>query len=253
MVLIEDGSGRSGVRQPPNILVVDDTAQIRILLGDVLSRAGFQVTTAGGGAQMDEILERTPVDLVVLDSVMPGEDGLSICKRLSEQGGPPIIMLSAKGEDLDRIRGLERGAEDYMAKPFNPNELIARIRIVLRRQAKSAVTDASRPLTFSGWTFETATRRLSGPGGAVLILSAAESAFLQVLLTAPGRPLKRSHILAGMGTQKSHSTPAALDTLVSRLRRKMSDIEPETADAGDIIRTVYGVGYMLQPRPDAVS
>ncbi|MEI9903004.1 MAG: response regulator [Asticcacaulis sp.] len=230
----------------PCVLVVDDTEDIRLLLETALRRKGFRILTADGGKEMDAILATTRVDLIVLDSVMPGEDGLSICKRLREDDGPPVIMLSAKGEDLDRIRGLERGAEDYMAKPFNPDELAARIRVVLRRQPATAQKDAGTRTVF-GWALEHQSRKLTSPQGHALLLTTAEYAVLNVFLANPDRPLKREFILTCMEALHAETTARALDTVISRLRRKLDAANPGAPEAEELIRTVYGTGYMLRP------
>lgn len=230
----------------PCVLAVDDTEDMRALLEAALKRRGFRILTADGGEEMDAILDTTRVDVIVLDSVMPGEDGLSICKRLREAGGPPVIMLSAKGEDLDRIRGLELGAEDYMAKPFNPDELAARIRVVLRRQPQDG-PKAPAPRSFFGWTLDHPSRRLTSPAGGSLVLTTAEYAVLNVFLAHPDRPLKRDFILTSMEALAAETTARALDTVISRLRRKLDAVNPGAPEEDELIRTVYGTGYMLRP------
>lgn len=228
------------------ILVVDDTPDICELVSVILTRDGFRVLTASGGEEMDAILAREAVDLIVLDTMMPGEDGLSICHRLQQRPSPPIIMLSARGEDIDRIKGLDVGAEDYMAKPFHPKELVARIKVVLRRSERTTaqLNEGTRD-HFFGWSLDARTRRLTCPDGKYLVLSTAEYAVLRVLLDQPDRPLRREVILGRMAELHEDSTPRALDTIVSRLRRKLAYLHPETGE--DLIRTVYGVGYMLRP------
>lgn len=237
----------SVISPPPRILVVDDTLDIRELLTEVLTRRGCEVLAADGGEAMDEILARTPVDIIVLDSMMPGEDGLSICRRLSAAGGPPIIMLSAKGDRLDRISGLELGAEDYIAKPFDADELMLRIRVVLRRSRDRAVP-ASVDWAFAGWTLERDTRKLTSPSGKILALSPAEFALLRVFLEGPSKPLRRDYILDNMEQVHDFTTPRGLDTLVSRLRRKLQYAHPARSADDELIQTVYGVGYMLRTR-----
>ncbi len=230
--------------------MVDDTADIRELLTEVLTRRGCEVLTADGGEAMDRILAQSTVDIIILDSMMPGEDGLSICRRLSAAGGPPVIMLSAKGDKLDRISGLELGAEDYIAKPFDADELMLRIRVVLRR---SGHRSAAPPVdwTFYGWTLERDTRKLTSPSGKILALSPAEFALLRVFLEGPARPLRRDYILDNMEDVHDFTTPRGLDTLVSRLRRKLQYAHPVTSADEELIQTIYGVGYMLRTKPDA--
>lgn len=232
----------------PKILVVDDTPDICELLEVVLSHAGFSVVLADGAAAMDAVLADTPVDLIVLDTMMPVEDGYSVCRRISSGDGPPIIMLSAKGEDVDKITGLDLGAEDYIAKPFNADELISRIRAVLRRVKKSA-RPAPDVWTFFGWVLDKQTRKLSSPEGKSLALSPAEFGLLKVFLDQPDRPLKREQILIAMGEVHGFSTPRGLDTLVSRLRQKLHYVDPSCTGDKELIQTVYGAGYMLRPGP----
>lgn len=229
----------------PRVLVVDDTDDIRDLLTEVLNRRGFQVLAANGGAEMDTLLASNPVDIIILDSMMPGEDGLSICRRVTAAGGPPIIMLSAKGERLDRISGLELGAQDYVAKPFDADELALRIRAVLRR---NTATVPAAAWTFCGWTLERDTRKLTSPVGKILALSPAEFALLRVFIEGPDKPLRRDYILENMEEVHDFTTSRGLDTLVSRLRRKLQYANPSAAPEDELIQTVYGVGYILRPR-----
>lgn len=227
----------------PTILVVDDTEAIRELLIAGLGLRGFRVLEADGGKAMDAVLLETPVDLIVLDSMMPGEDGPSICARVSQAGGPPIIMLSASAGDTARIQGLNLGAEDYMAKPFNMDELAVRIRIVLRR-APARQAEPADTLSFGGWSLDNKTRRLTSPSQKVLSLSPAEFAVLHVFLGQRDRPLRRDHLLKRMADLHDFSTGRSLDTLISRLRKKLAYIEPEGGE--ELIQTVYGVGYIFQ-------
>ena len=226
----------------PVILAVDDTEDIRELIAVGLERRGFEVVTADGGAEMDAILRARPADLIVLDTMMPVEDGLSICKRLTEAGGPPIIMLSAGASDTARIKGLNLGAEDYMVKPFNMDELAARIRVVLRRSARA---EPAELVQFFGWALENKTRRLMSPNGKTLSLSPAEFAVLHVFLAQRDRPLRREQVLERMKNLHDFSTARALDTLISRLRKKLAFIAPD--GEAELIQTVYGTGYMFRP------
>lgn len=237
---------------PPRILVVDDTPDIRELLTEVLTRRGCEVLTADGGQAMDRILAEATVDIIILDSMMPGEDGLSICRRLSAAGGPPIIMLSAKGDRLDRISGLELGAEDYIAKPFDADELMLRIRVVLRRSGDRS-SPATVNWTFTGWTLERDTRKLTSPSGKILALSPAEFALLRVFVEGPSKPLRRDYILDNMEQVHDFTTPRGLDTLVSRLRRKLHYVHPVRSPEEELIQTVYGVGYMMRTKTDALQ
>jgi two-component system OmpR family response regulator len=227
----------------PRILIVDDDKDIRDLTGTFLGNSGFEVHTAAGGRDMEKILARGDIELVVLDYMMPGEDGLSICKRLTEKGGPPVIMVSARGEEIDRIVGLELGADDYMAKPFHPRELLARIRAVLRRREDRQQFGAKSPITqFFGWQLDNIKRTLTRPDGVQVALSNTEFELLRVFLERPGRALTRDQILDAMHGPNSDSFDRAIDVQISRLRRKLGDDHNE-----EIIRTIRGIGYMFKP------
>ncbi|MDI7776295.1 response regulator [Asticcacaulis sp. EMRT-3] len=228
---------------PPRVLIVDDDPDLRELISQFLSNNGYAVHTAAQARDMDKILARGDIELVVLDYMMPGEDGLSVCKRLNEGGGPPVIMLSARGEEIDRIVGLELGADDYMAKPFHPRELLARIRAVLRRREAHAGQDGTSPLShFFGWQLDNIKRTLIRPDGMQVALSNAEFELLRVFLDRPGRALSRDQILDYLHGPNAESFDRAIDVQISRLRRKLSDDHAE-----DIIRTIRGIGYMFKP------
>ncbi len=228
---------------PTRVLIVDDDQDLRELISNFLSQNGFDVHTATQGRDMDKALARGDIQLIVLDYMMPGEDGLSICKRLNEQGGPPVIMLSARGEEVDRIVGLELGADDYMAKPFHPRELLARIRAVLRRrEARGAGHDKSPITHFFGWQLDNIKRTLTRPDGVQVALSNAEFELLRVFLDRPGRALSRDQILDYLHGPNADSFDRAIDVQISRLRRKLSDDHSE-----DIVRTIRGIGYMFKP------
>jgi two-component system OmpR family response regulator len=229
------------------ILVVDDMEEMRDLIAAILKKNGYDVLMADGGVAMDAVLTQSEVDLIILDTMMPVEDGLSICKRLSETNSPPIIMLSARGQDIDRIKGLDLGADDYMSKPFHPDELVARIRVVLRRSRRPNGAADPAQTYFFGWRLDAITRKLTSPDGISMSLSSAEFAILRVLLDHPDRPLKRDFLLARMADLHEHSTARALDTIVSRLRRRLAEANPSATENDELIRTVYGVGYMLRP------
>ncbi len=228
----------------PRILIVDDDQDLRELTSQFLGQNGFAVHTAAQARDMDKVLARGDIELIVLDYMMPGEDGLSICKRLTEKGGPPVIMLSARGEEIDRIVGLELGADDYMAKPFHPRELLARIRAVLRRrEERGAGNNGKSPIThFFGWQLDNIKRTLTRPDGVQVVLSNAEFELLRVFLDRPGRALSRDQILDYLHGPNSDSFDRAIDVQISRLRRKLSDDHNE-----DIIRTIRGIGYMFKP------
>lgn len=228
---------------PTRILVVDDDADLRELISGFLSQNGFEVQTAAQGRDMEKILARGDIHLIVLDYMMPGEDGLSICKRINEQSGPPVIMLSARGEEIDRIVGLELGADDYMAKPFHPRELLARIRAVMRRREARSGNGEKSPIThFFNWQLDNIKRTLVRPDGIQVALSNAEFELLRVFLDRPGRALSRDQILDYLHGPNTDSFDRAIDVQISRLRKKLSDDANE-----DIIRTIRGIGYMFKP------
>ena len=229
------------------LLVVDDDKRLRELLERYLGEQGFVVRSAEDAAAMDRELAHEAFDLVVLDLMLPGEDGLSICRRL-RAGEPqqPIIMLTAKGDDIDRIVGLEMGADDYVAKPFGPREFVARVRAVLRRSMgdPAAPARAERRLRFAGWLLDLKGRELFSPAGAAVDLSGAEYDMLLAFCEHPQRVLSREQLLDLARNRMAFSgTERAVDVMVSRLRRKL---EP-TEDSPTIIKTIRGAGYMLVP------
>lgn len=229
---------------PPSarILVVDDDPGVREVLADFLRGHGYAVETAGDGRGMDAAMTGFAPDLIVLDLMMPGEDGLSICKRLSaEAGGPAVIMLSAMGEETDRIVGLELGADDYLPKPCSPRELLARTKAVLRRRREAPVAEAvSSCLEFDGWSLDLVRRELRSAAGVIVNLSGGEFHLLRVLVERPGRVLTRDQLLDLARGPTSEAFDRAIDVQISRLRRKLED------GAGrDPIRTIRGEGYMF--------
>lgn len=237
-----------------HILVVDDDREIRDLLARFLAKHGLRVTTAKDGAEMERALADWSIDLVVLDLMMPGEDGLSLTRRLRGQGvAVPIVMLTAMGEDTDRIVGLEMGADDYVPKPFNPRELLARIKAVLRRvQPAAAGTAAASPpanegggqrFRFLDWILDVATRDLLSPDGVVTTLSAGEFDLLLAFVEHPRRVLSRDQLLDFARGRQAIPFDRSIDIQVSRLRRKLGD------DAKDpqLIKTVRGGGYLFTP------
>lgn len=227
------------------ILMVDDDPGIRDVVSDFLGRHGYKVETAADAREMDEALERGPVDLVVLDVMLPGEDGLAICRRLSVgESGPPIIMLSAMGEDTDRIVGLEVGADDYISKPCNPRELLARVRAVLRRAEQRAnPTPTSAGCEFAGWRLDLVRRELRSPQGVVVNLSSGEFSLLRAFVERPQRVLTRDQLLELARGPESDAFDRAIDVQISRLRRKLDD-----GGGQDLIRTIRNEGYMFAPK-----
>ncbi|HQC73644.1 MAG TPA: response regulator [Candidatus Competibacteraceae bacterium] len=229
-----------------HLLIVDDDPGLRELLTDYLGRNGFRVSSAGDGRGLWAALERETVDLVILDLMLPGDDGLVLCRTLRARSPIPIIMLTARGDATDRIVGLEMGADDYLPKPFNPRELLARIKALLRRTRSN---DAAEPiesgtvlrLCFAGWCLEVATRQLIAPDGLRVPLGAAEYRLLRVFLDHPQRILSRDQLLDL--TQGREATPfdRSIDVQVSRLRRRLRD-EPREAT---LLKTVRSEGYLF--------
>jgi two-component system, OmpR family, response regulator len=227
---------------PTRLLLVDDEPSLRQPLADYLVRQGFVVHQAEDAAKArSALLEDTP-DLVLLDIMMPGEDGLSLCRHLSEAKDIPVILLTAKGEPTDRIVGLEIGADDYVVKPFEPRELVARIRSVLRRAAKlPPVIEEDALYEFEGWRLDPLKRRLTDPESAVVPISSAEFRLLMAFLTHPRQVLDRDRLLDMVQGREAHLFDRAVDNQVSRLRRK---IEVDSRDP-KLIQTVWGGGYRL--------
>ncbi len=224
------------------LLLVEDDREIRSLLADFLAREGYEILAAEDGAAMDRLLASARPDLVVLDLMLPGEDGLSICRRLRARGGLPILMLTAKGEEIDRIVGLEMGADDYLPKPFNPRELLARIRAVLRRAEASAAPAVSRRVAFGGFVADLDGRNVARVDGETLELTSAEFELLACFLERPKRVLSRDQLLDWTRGRTADPFDRTIDVSVSRLRRKLSSVDP---DAALFIKTVRNGGYLF--------
>ena len=232
----------------PHILFVEDDAEISRLVGRYLRAADFRVSILPDGRKIERALEDSRVDLILLDLMLPGEDGLSLCRRLRTHSGVPIIMVTAKGDELDRIVGLEMGADDYLSKPFNPRELLARIRAVLRRAgAATPGAERARHLAFSGWRIDCLVRELKDPNGTRITLTSAEFGLLQVLCERAGRVLSREQLLDLTQGRSIDSLGRSIDVLISRLRRK---IECNPHDPG-IIKTVRSGGYLFAAKVEA--
>ena len=229
------------------LLVVDDDAEIRDLLANYLARENFRVLTAKDGESVDRILAQHRIQLIVLDLMMPGEDGLSICRRIRVSSAVPIIILTAKGEDIDRIIGLEMGADDYISKPFNPRELVARIKAVLWR-AKNVYEGPGRDpqnqsLAFDGWVINQSGREVISPDGTEVVLSSGEFNLLVAFASNPKRVLTRDQLLDLTQGRTLDPYDRSIDVQVSRLRRKI-ERDPQKPS---IIKTVHGVGYTFIP------
>ena len=229
-----------------HILIVEDDGEMRSLVARLLREASFRISTARDGREMWEILE-SPAgypDLILLDVMLPGASGLDLLRRLREGSRVPVLMLTARGEEMDRVLGLELGADDYVAKPFAPRELIARVRALLRRAtpAEAQPDPRSRRLGFAGWVLDTARRELSSPDGVAVDLSGAEYDLSLAFLEHPQRVLSREQLLE-VAKRRVGSDPfdRTVDVQVSRLRRK---IEPDE-DSPSLIKTVRGAGYVL--------
>ena len=229
---------------PSTILIVDDDREIRTLLAEYLESNGFRALAAADGAGMRRILDSSHVDLVVLDLTLPGEDGLTLCRTLRAASTLPVIMLTARGEPLDRILGLEMGADDYVAKPFEPRELSARIRNVLRRTQALPPTlerPMAKRMAFAGWHFDLVARHLLSPQGTVVMLSGAEFRLLKVFLDHPNRVLNRDQLLNLTKGRDADPFDRSIDLQVSRLRQKLDD----DAKSPALLKTVRNEGYVL--------
>jgi two-component system OmpR family response regulator len=232
----------------PHILIVDDHREIRDLVSRALSKDGFRVSTAADGRAMRKVLADSRIDLILLDLMLPGEDGLLLCRTLRAESNVPIIMLTAKGEEIDRVIGLEMGADDYLPKRFGSRELIARIKAVLRRsqeKTSKGETVLQRPKTyhFDRWELDIGSRALLRGDGVTVPLSTGEYDLLVALVERPQRVLNRDQLLDLARGRSAAGLDRSIDTQVSRLRKKL-EIDP-----GDpqIIKTVWGGGYMFTP------
>ncbi|MFN3424415.1 MULTISPECIES: response regulator transcription factor [Novosphingobium] len=233
--------------QPTSIVLVEDDGPLRTLTARALRENGYNVRTAATGAEMWVALESEPADLVVLDIMLPGTSGIELFRRLRRQSDVPIIFVSARGSEEDRVLGLELGADDYLPKPFSTRELVARIGAVLRR-GSSTVTDTagdtgarSGDIRFDGWTVSMARRELHSPSGAMVDLTGAEFDLLATFISQPQRVLGRERLIELSRTRLGDSSDRSVDVLVSRLRRKLA-----AAGGSAPIVTVRGVGYMFK-------
>lgn len=232
------------VDEPRQILIVDDDSSLRHLVREFLEHQGYCVFEAGGASAMRQVLEDEPIDAIVLDVMMPGEDGLSIARSLATRRDLSIVMVSALGSETDRIVGLEAGADDYLPKPISPRELLARIRAVLRRQRPfDEEESAGRSCHFVNWKFDTARRLLHDPDNIVIHLSQGEFSLLRAFVEHPQRVLTRDQLLEYARGTDSDAFDRAIDTQISRLRRKLS-----SRGNVELIRTVRNEGYMFLPK-----
>ncbi len=235
------------MEKPDTILIVDDDQEIRRLLVDYLARNGLTAIPARDGREMWHALERHAVDLIVLDLMLPDTDGLTLCRDLRARtptAAIPVMMLTARGEDADRIVGIEMGADDYLVKPFNPRELLARIKSILRRTRAlppNLRPESTRCLSFAGWCLDTATRVLTAPDGVVTPLSGGEFRLLRILLEHPNRVLSRDQLTEMIHGREADAYDRAIDVQISRLRQRLRDDSREP----QLIKTVRGEGYVL--------
>lgn len=238
------------MERPDHILIVDDDAEIRTLLGRYLEKNGLRTTAVADGRAMWQALDRAAFDLIVLDLMLPGDDGLTLCRTLRTRSDIPVIMLTARGEETDRIVGLEMGADDYLTKPFEMRELSARIKAVLRRTSasdvpandKAAGTLAKAPrLLFSGWVLDRRQYQLFDSEGKPADLTSGEFRLLEALVSAPNRVLSREQLFELTRSGEFDSYDRAIDIQIARIRKKLQD-DPKNPE---LIKTVRGVGYMF--------
>lgn len=229
-----------------SILLVDDDAQICQLLRDYLSGFGMSVAAVADGEAMAGALKESSFDLVILDLMLQGEDGLSLCRRLRATSDIPILMLTARGETMDRVVGLEVGADDYVVKPFEPRELVARIQSILRRVrgGQDRQDGEGESASFRGWRLDFVLRQLVSPDELVIPLSNAEFRLLKVFVEHPGRVLSRDFLLDQARGRNMDLFDRSIDLLVSRLRQKLED----DSRAPSLIKTVRGEGYLLDAK-----
>lgn len=240
-------------QQPQHILVVDDDQDIRDLLGQFLQKHSYKTSLAQDGIEMFAILEKEPtVDLIILDIMLPGDDGMTLCRKLRSDSQIPIIMLTAISEEVERILGLELGADDYLSKPFNPRELLARIKAIMRRSAtpsSEAIETESAILKFNDWQLDKTSRRLTSPDGLEISLSSGEYNLLVVMLERPQQVLSRDQLLDLTKNRSAGPYDRSIDIQISRLRQKLE----EDPKAPQIIKTVRGGGYVIAVNVDRIT
>ncbi len=243
---IEGDAGSGAPLLPPDghILLCDDDAELRRLLAALLRENGYRVTPVSDGRDVERHLETADVDLLVLDVMLPGKSGLDICRVVRADSTVPILMLTAKGSETDRVVGLELGADDYVAKPFSPNELLARVKALIRRARMPGELPRraeGRNLVFDNWRLDTLRRELRNPDGVIIDLSAGEYDLLLAFLEAPNRVLDRDYLIEVTRKKSEGGFDRSIDVQVSRLRRKLDTSERDDG----LIKTVRGAGYMF--------
>jgi two-component system OmpR family response regulator len=227
-----------------HILIVDDDRDIRDLLSEYLHKQGYRTSVAADGRAMRSIMSRSVPDLIILDLMLPGEDGLILCREIRAQSDIPILMLTARSDEVDRIVGLEMGADDYLAKPFSPRELVARIKSILRRSRalpSNLKPDQAKLFHFAGWTLDISTRNLLSPDGISIALSGTDFKLLRIFLDHPNRVLNRDQLIDLTQSRDAGPFDRSIDLQVSRLRRRLNDPPKDPA----IIKTARGEGYVL--------
>ncbi len=230
--------------KPDHILIVDDDTEIRSLLTRYLEKNGLRATAVADGRAMWQALERGSFDLVVLDLMLPGDDGLTLCRNLRAKSDMPVVMLTARGDETDRIVGLEMGADDYLPKPFSARELLARIKVILRRTRSlppNMQPQDEHLIRFAGWTLDTSKRELVNPDGTATPIGGAEYKLLRVFLDHPNRVLDRDQLLDLSQGREADPLDRAIDVQVSRLRHRLGD----DSRSPQLIKTVRGEGYVL--------
>ena len=231
-------------------LVVDDDNEIRVAVADYLQRFGMKVATVGSGTEMRRIVKTSAFDIVVLDVMLPDDNGLDLCKWLRQTQNVPVIMLTAQGDPISRVLGLELGADDYIGKPFEPRELVARINAVLRRIPRdeaAPVGQASRAVRFEGWSLDSLQRLLVSPSQVVVALSNAEFRLLAAFIDHAGRVLSRDRLVEFTAAPGVEVNGRSVDLAVSRLRQKLGDSPREPT----LIRTIRGEGYLFDAKPSS--
>jgi two-component system OmpR family response regulator len=246
VVLVFGSTINPAMDSSPHLLLVEDDPEISIMVSRFMTDYGFRVSRAVDGRALDRIMATETIDFVVLDVMLPGEDGLSICRRLRATSKVPILMLTALGGETDRVVGLEMGADDYLAKPFNPRELLARVRAVLRRGNRAELAPPARPATvvFDGWRMDMAAMQLHSPDGLRVALTSGEFSLLSIFCTHAQRVLSRDQLLDLLHGRAAAMFDRSIDIQVSRLRRK---IEPDPRDP-TMIKTIRYGGYMFTPQ-----
>jgi two-component system, OmpR family, response regulator len=237
------------MEQSPHILFVEDDADIRSLVADFLTQNGYRMSVAREGRELDRTLELSRIDLLILDIMLPKEDGLSLCRRIRATSDIPIIMLTARGSEIDRVVGLEMGADDYLTKPFSTHELLARIRALLRRANLARAPREHRPasLSFSGWKLDLGTRRLQSADGAAVPLTGGEFELLVAFCEHPRRILTREQLLDLTRGRAAALFDRSIDIQVSRLRRKIEENPKDPV----LIQTVRSGGYIFAAEVEA--